>query len=298
LISVRLYKPSDFAAALGVINTAAAADRTRRLSDATFRRALSGNLATQAAIAEQGKTVTGFFWWDMLRGSDLRLEGWVHPDWRRSGIATTLLAAAEAAIRRRESLPLTLNTRTYVDIPGSETLFRLRGYQEVRRFYLMSMPLREFEITPLPGIVLRTFRPDDLPALVEADNAIFADHWGSYQRTLAGWKRDMMETRPYDPSLWVIACAGDQIVGECLCHLSREFGPADGWVSVVGVRKEWRGRGIGRAVLVQGLHTLRKSGFVTGSLHVDAENTPAVTLYRDVGMEVARTRLHFARTIG
>ncbi len=309
MINVRPYKPSDFAAALAVINAAAAVDHTRRFSDTVFRRALAGDLASQAAVAVDHHTINGFVWWDAHRG-DLRLEGWVHPECRRNGIGTALLTAVESTVRRTEALPVILTARCYNDIPGSEALFRLRGFQEIRRFYMMSTQLhgRDYDVAAPPGITLRSFQPGDLPGLVEADNEIFAEHWGSHPRPLQTWKREMIDLRPHDPGLWVLAFAGehrdrhadqaDQIVGECLCHLSTQFGPTDGWISIVGVRKEWRGRGIGRAVLLQGLRNLQKAGFVTGSLHVDAENTPAVNLYRAVGMEISRTRLHFAKTVG
>jgi mycothiol synthase len=300
LISVRPYQPGDFHAALDVINAATTTDRTRRMAEDAFRQALSGNLGNHAVTALVDRTTTaGFVWWETHLGNSVRFEGWVHPSWRRKGVGTLLLSAVESAVRRKESLPVTLTARVYSDISGAEPLFRLRGYQEVRRFLMMCGNLsgREFKVSPPPDVVLRTFQPDDLAALVEADNTIFTGHWGSYSRSVRTWQRDMMELRPFDPSLWVIASIGDQIVGECLCHLSREFGPEDGWISIVGIRPEWRGRGLGRAVLTEGLRLLQEAGFATASLHVDAANTPAVSLYRSLGMEIARTRLHFAKTI-
>ncbi len=300
MISVRRYQPTDFQPALDVISAATAIDSTRRITDDVFRQALSGALADQAAVALADRTTAvGFVWWDIHRGGSFRLEGWVHPVWRRKGIGVMLLSAVESALRRNEALPVTLTARVYNDIPGAESLFRLRGYQEVRRFYMMCAMLhgREFHAAPPPGVILRAFQPGDLAALVDADNAIFADHWGSVARSLRTWQRDMMELRPFNPSLWVIACAEGQIVGECLCHLSREFGPDDGWISIVGVRQEWRGRGLGRVMLTEGLRRLQAAGFATASLHVDAANIPAVSLYRSMSMAISRTRLHFVKTI-
>jgi mycothiol synthase len=107
----------------------------------------------------------------------------------------------------------------------------------------------------------------------------------------------MVERRPHDPKLWTIAWAGDRVIGECLCHTSMVGGPNDGWVSIVGVQREWRGRGLGRALLARGLQKLQEVGFETASLNVDAENSAAINLYRSLGMDVLRTRLHFAKTI-
>src|SRR5206468_10448944 len=107
LISARPYKPSDFEAALDVINSAAAADQTRRMVDDLFRVALSGPMGNQAAVAGRDHLVSAFVWSDVQQGSTLRLEGWVHPNCRRKGIGTALLTAVESRVRRRESLPVT-----------------------------------------------------------------------------------------------------------------------------------------------------------------------------------------------
>jgi mycothiol synthase len=147
------------------------------------------------------------------------------------------------------------------------------------------------------GVTLRTFQPDDLEKLVEADNAFFANHWGAHTATVEGWKRRMMDGRPHDPALWIIAWADDQIVGECLCNASQQDGPRDGWVSTVGVHPRWRRRGLGRTILLRGFQVLRQRGFQTASLHVDSDNAPAISLYRGLGMEVARTHVHFLKTI-
>jgi mycothiol synthase len=194
---------------------------------------------------------------------------------------------------------ITLTGRTYDDIPGAALLFQRRGYEEIRRFYVMSMSVgeKQFEAESLPGIVLRPFREGDLHALVEAENEIFAGHWGSQPKTPQVWRRDMMELRPFDPKLWVLAWDGDRVVGECLCHASRESGPNDGWVAIVGVRREWRGRGLGQIVLTEGLRRLQQAGFVSAALHVDAENLPALNLYQRMGMKISRTRVHFAKDI-
>jgi mycothiol synthase len=303
MIKVRPYRAADLSAALEVINAAAQVDHTRRITEAVFRRAWAGPAYydhAAVAVAEAGR-LAGFIWWDRDQSQSRRLEGWVHPAYRRRGVGTALLIAAECAARAQEALPITLTGRVYSDIPGGEALFRQRGYTEVHRFYLMSLSLVGRRFVPIgavpPGVTLRTFQEYDLAALVEADNAIFAGTWGARARTAQTWQREMQETRPYDPSLWLLAWENDRVVGECLCHQSREAGPTDAWISILGVREDWRGRGLGRTLLVQGLQLLQQAGFTSASLHVDAENAPALSLYRSVDMGVARTRVHFARQI-
>src|SRR5262249_46891542 len=148
-------------------------------------------------------------------------------------------------------------------------------------------------LSPPDEVTLRAFQPGDLEKLVAADNAFFANHGGLQAESVESWKRRMLEGRPHDAALWIIAWAGNQVVGECLCNASQQDGPHDGWVSTLGVAPEWRRRGLGRAIMVQGLHVLQEKGFQTASLHVDADNTPALRLYRSLDMEIARTHVHF-----
>jgi ribosomal-protein-alanine N-acetyltransferase len=51
------------------------------------------------------------------------------------------------------------------------------------------------------------------------------------------------------------------------------------------VLREYRGRGLGRWLLIWGIERLRSIGIDTIELSVDAENENAVGLYRSVGFE-------------
>jgi mycothiol synthase len=304
VITIRPYHPSDFQAVLSLINTAAEADRTQRTTDQALRTALTpisphDSFAETALITAPEGTLAGFAWWQQVGPRLLRLEGWVHPHHRRKGIGTALLDAAEAYARKMSG-GVSLAARAYEDIPGVAVLFQRKKYSITRRFYMMSTRLegKSYKIDLPQGVRLRSFNREDLEMLVEADNELFGEHWGSQARGVESWKHDMIDMRPHDPSLWIVAWAGENIVGECLCHVSRQGGAKDAWVSTVGIRREWRGRGLGRAVLAFGLEKLQASGFETASLHVDSENISAVNLYRSLEMDVVRTRLHFARTLG
>src|SRR3712207_7693523 len=51
------------------------------------------------------------------------------------------------------------------------------------------------------------------------------------------------EKENFDPSLWFLAVEGDEIAGLTLCKTLA----GQGWVDVVGVRRPWRNRGLGRS---------------------------------------------------
>jgi mycothiol synthase len=56
-----------------------------------------------------------------------------------------------------------------------------------------------------------------------------------------------------------------------------------GEVYVLGVDPAHRGLGLGRALTLAGLHSLRRAGLSTALLYVDATNTRAIALYRSLG---------------
>jgi mycothiol synthase len=239
-----------------------------------------------------------FAWWHQQRDGNYFLEGWVHPAYRRRGYGSGLLTAAEVFVRQRGGGAL--RAYAYEDIAGVKVLFERKGYRVERRFYNMRTaltPERVFEAEVPRGVNICTFERDDLDLLVAADNEIFADRWGVVQRDLESWERHMILSHSPNPALWIVALQGDEIVGECLCGASQQGGAQDGHISAVGVRRSWRGYGLGRALLTYGLRALRERGFTTASLHVDAENHAAVNLYRSLEMDVVRTRLHFVKQV-
>jgi len=74
----------------------------------------------------------------------------------------------------------------------------------------------------------------------------------------------------------------------CLAFPERVGDPALGWISILGVRRRWRRRGLGEALLRHAIRTLHARGLRRAGLGVDAESpTGATRLYERVGMRVA-----------
>ena len=304
----RACTAADATPIFDLINTAARMDRIRGISEHVFQQEFfcgpTGAVLDRAAVAiadnsTPGGVIAGFAWWEP-HGDMLIMQGWVHPNWRRQRAGTALLDAAESYARRHNFNQIA--GQGYGEIPGIMPLFESRGYTSVHQHLMMTGTLIEsrFEAPTPTGITLKPFSGPELEKLVEADNLFFKDHWGWQAVSAEVWRRRLIETRPHDPALWVIAWArdkngGEQIVGECLAHASQQGGPRDGWIGIVGVHPDWRGRGLGRAVLVHGLQNLQQAGFETASLHVSSENIAALKLYQSQGMEVIRTRHHFRK---
>jgi ribosomal protein S18 acetylase RimI-like enzyme len=61
------------------------------------------------------------------------------------------------------------------------------------------------------------------------------------------------------------------------------FNPSKGLISNVGVNPLYRGKGIGRQIVLFGLDQLRKSGCNEAYLRVHVDNSPAIRLYESLG---------------
>jgi mycothiol synthase len=148
------------------------------------------------------------------------------------------------------------------------------------------------------GVSVRAFWEDDARAVYEVHEETFSDLDNYSSISYDDW-RHWSFREPFDPQLWFLAHADGELQGIVLCRPEWDADPSFGWVSVVGVRKQWRGRGLGLALLRHSFRELRARGKTQVGLGVDAENrTGAVRLYERAGMEVARRRLCYRKTIG
>ena len=166
------------------------------------------------------------------------------------------------------------------------------GYRNIRSNYRMVIQLNGKPPTPeLPdGITIRTMvRGQDERSVIEAVRASFQDHWGyvehPFEEELERWIH-MMDTNPdFDPSLWILAVDGDQIVGTSLCWPKIHDDPDMGWVGTLGVIRPWRRKGLALALLYHSFTKLYERGKTRIGLGVDASSlTGATRLYEKAGM--------------
>jgi ribosomal protein S18 acetylase RimI-like enzyme len=185
---------------------------------------------------------------------------------------------------------------------GSPLAARLerRGYRYVRSRLELEIELGEPPVAPAwpDGIAVRTMRPGEEPAVYEAHQQSFADHWEFTRLPYESWLGHLHGVN-VDLRLWFLAVDGDEIAGVCLCGPRRRGDERIGWVSVLGVLPPWRRRGLGRALLLHGFGELHRRGFARAGLGVDAENTTgAVRLYEQGGMRVVHRADRYELVLG
>jgi len=225
----------------------------------------------------------------------------VHPDYEGRGIATNLMAwgekrAREAITRCPDDARVAMRAGNDSTIEPAIDLITGCGYQAIRYFFRM---LIEMDAPPpepkwVDGIILKPYNPEeDAEAIYRADDDIFQDHFGYIQEPFdEGFKRfmhHMTQSDAYDPSLWFLAMDGDEIVAISLCRKWSYEDKDTGYVSILGVRRPWRKKGLGLALLQHSFGEFFRRGKHKVSLGVDGENlTGALKLYEKAGMYVHR----------
>lgn len=163
-----------------------------------------------------------------------------------------------------------------------------RGFAPVRHSLRMAIDLTEPTTPPAwpHGIHVRSFRPGDERSFYEAQQETFEDTWEPVGLTFEEFSHWLLEAPWFRPELWLLALDGDEPAGFAICH-ARSGDPGTGSIRLLGVRRPWRRRGLGRALLLHSFAVLRQHGFRRAGLGVDAESpTGAHTLYESAGMHV------------
>jgi mycothiol synthase len=165
------------------------------------------------------------------------------------------------------------------------------GWRLVRQSYRMLIQLSDALPEPQwpAGISSRTMEPGEEERIYEANNDAFADHWDFHPQPLDQWRAYAFGRENFDPTLVWLAEDEGELSGFSLNVWHSSGDPEFGWVEILGVRPQWRRRGLATALLHQSFRDFRRRGARRVGLGVDAENTTgAVRLYERVGMQVAR----------
>jgi GNAT superfamily N-acetyltransferase len=148
------------------------------------------------------------------------------------------------------------------------------------------------------GIAVRGPRPGEEPAVHEAMEEAFADHWEHRPVPFDRWLHDYRTHPGYDPGLWFLAVDGDDIAGGVICERFTSEEPDCGWVDDVAVRRPWRRRGVALALLLHAFGELYGRGIRKAALTVDSDSpTGATVLYERAGMRVERSIDVFGKEI-
>jgi len=228
----------------------------------------------------------------VARGDDgVEAELVVDPEHRRRGVGRALLDAvlAEAGVSP-------VSVWAHGDHPGARALAAATGLDRARELLQLRASVAEARAglgaRPLPeGLTIASSTPDDADDWVALNARAFASHPEQGRMT----RRDLDDrmAEPWgDPTTLLLARDADgRLAG---FHWLKVDGD-EAEVYVLGVDPDRAARGLGSALLAAGLDLLAERGHEEVDLYVEADNAPALALYRRAAFRDAAVDVQYRR---
>lgn len=221
----------------------------------------------------------------------------VHPGWRRRGLGTELLRsiAQRARVTGADRLDISVAAR----FEGAQRFLEARGFRAVHYSWHMRLP--DVTAAPAPewpaGYQRRNFLPGrDEPTSAQIENASFQNEW-EFTPVPVDEIEGFVRSPSFRADGVIYALHQDQVVGECWSWIDEQArghgGERQGEVWCLCVHPAHRGRGLGRTLLLSGVHWLRRQGMTCAGLCVDDANDRAKHLYESVGFCPERTEIWY-----
>jgi len=225
------------------------------------------------------------------------IVGQVHPAYRRRGFGTFLLkwSIAEASRLLATCPPdrphvLRLTTESFTE--AAERLFERHGFAQQ---FAEDVMRRDLD-TLLPGILLpsgirfTTWVPALAGQFFAVYQVAFRERPGYPDWSQEEWiSWAATDDDDFRPELSLLACHDDLPVGFIVC--------ADRWIVQMGVRPEWRERGIGSALVIEVLRRFRAAGGDHVLLDVNVDNPRAARVYARLSFEQVGRRARYVRVL-
>jgi mycothiol synthase len=247
---------------------------------------------------EQGLIVAYGFCWVEAPPSEIFVEQTVDPTRRGSGLSGLLLdlgerRAGELLRASRAAQDGSLGTWAHEGDESRRRLYEQRGFRHIRTFLRLGRDLRppvEEPEWPAGITVAGSRRGRDEAPVHAAGEEAFRDHFRPDEMDLAGWVEFRFSRDDLDLRLWWVAWDGEEVAGSVIAAETS----LGGYIDELFVRRPWRGRGLGRALLVRVCSELRRRGQHLAYLGVDSENpTGAMHLYSSAGFRPLRRPVLF-----
>ncbi|HWL90602.1 MAG TPA: GNAT family N-acetyltransferase [Actinomycetota bacterium] len=207
----------------------------------------------------------------------------VHPAARGRGIGSWLRRWSEDRAREvgADRIGQAIEDRRI----DATALLRHAGYAPRRTSWILRMDHPEPPPAPAPpgGIRLRPFEPGDEDEALMMFERAFSEWEDRVANAPGTWRAMVTEREGFQPDDLLLAIAGDRIVGGAFLIDVDEL-----WVDKLAVEREFRHRGIARALLQTAFARSFERGYRWTSLSTDS-NTGALSLYERVGMRIHRS---------
>lgn len=211
--------------------------------------------------------------YDFERPTKLELIGFVHPNYRKQYIGTTLLQTAMKEIRLREADEALL-------IMNGESASGKAFAIHMKLPYLYSEYSMEFKANEAQkrtknAIQLTLASSKSLLDLIEISSKAFGD---SVENTTT-WLQKMMDSSSHQV---YSALIDEKVIGTITVSKEDQSTTLSGFA----VHPSYQGKGYGKDILMSMVHTLITKGASTIELDVETKNNHALKLYTQCGFEM------------
>jgi ribosomal protein S18 acetylase RimI-like enzyme len=257
-------------------------EELRMRLDVGALRQRSGNETNDILYYEDG-TLVGYLFVEGWGSRDRELAGMVHPDFRRRGIFSSLLAAAKVECRQRNVQKLILVCEHFSK-SGLAFINAIGGHHQYSEHEMILGTFRERRNYG-NGLHIRQANSSDLDAIV----AILATDSGNVE-SVQKWVRKLLDE---PTSRFYLATLDEKPLG-CLRldYMSDQVG-----IYAFEVRLGYRGLGYGRQILEEAIRIIRSESQKRIMLDVETDNDNAIGLYLSCGFEIKTTYDYFELNI-
>lgn len=219
------------------------------------------------------KLVGALSMYDFERPTKLELIGFVHPNYRKQRIGTTLLQTAMKEIRLRgaDEALLIMNGES---ASGKEFAIHME-LPYLHSEYSMEFKGKEVQKTTKNAIQLTLASSKSFLDLIELSSKAFGD---SVENT-ATWLQKMMNSSSHQVYSVLI---NEKVIGTITVSKEDQSTTLSGFA----VHPSYQGKGYGKDILTSMVHTLITEGVSTIELDVETKNNNALKLYTQCGFEM------------
>ncbi|MED1564584.1 GNAT family N-acetyltransferase [Bacillus paramycoides] len=207
------------------------------------------------------------------RPTKLELIGFVHPNYRKQHIGTTLLQTAMNEIQKRETDEALLIING--DSISGKSFAKQMNLPYLYSEYGMEFKTNETQKTLKNNINLTAASSELLPDLIEIASKAFGD---SVDNTTA-WLQKMMTSSSHQIYRALI---DEKVIGTITVTEQKHSTTLSGFA----VHPSYQGKGYGKEILSYMVHTLITKGVSAIELEVETKNNNALKLYTQCGFEI------------
>lgn len=227
------------------------------------------------------------------------LNCWVHPEHRRGGLATKLLGYAMH--RARELGARVAHANIMEDNVVAKRLLYKLDFSFVQRFLELRLDIAKIDWSDVDQSALECWhlQRGEEDKLAQIQNSCFTGTWGYNPNTAEEiiYRINLSTCSPEDV---VLAYEGNEVIGYCWTEIicgGEAPSERKGRILMLGVHPDYRGRGVGKRVLLAGLAHLKSKDLQVAELTVSSANEVALALYQSIGFEIQGSTLWYEKVI-